>query len=394
MDSKLQDHTGLYSVDSIDAKSLVASIKDVLLRMGLPLSNCTGQCYDGASNMSGAKGGVAAQLIAIESRALYTHCYCHALNLAIADTIKLSKVCRIVLETTFEITKLIKFSPKRNATFDQIQSEDENPSSTGIRTFCPTRWSVRGDSIESIIMNYNSLNVLWEECLETNLQPDVKGRIVGVQAQMHQFSLLFGLKLCERILKITDNLSKILQKKSLSAAEAQHVTELTVTTLKKMRTENGFGLFFKLVITVQESTATNPPTLPRKRKAPQRFEVGTGEGYHSSTVEESYMQHYYEALDSAVSTIKNRFDQPGYFMCCNLENLLIKVACQQDFNVELQNVTDVYADDLNASSLSAQLAAFASHLVTHLTLLLLMIALNIYKVCLMGFSFTLAKFSK
>ena len=104
-------------------------------------------------------------------------------------------------------------------------------------------------------MNYSSLNILWGECLETNLQPDVKGRIIGVQAQMQQFSLLFGLKLCECILKITDNLSKTLQKKSLSAAEAQHVTELTVTTLKNMRKENDFGLFFKLVITMQESTA-------------------------------------------------------------------------------------------------------------------------------------------
>ena len=105
------------------------------------------------------------------------------------------------------------------------------------------------------------------------------------------------------------------------------------------------------------------------------------------------MQHYYEALDSAISTIKNRFDQPGYLMYCNLQSLLIKAACQQDFNVAFQKVTDFYTDDLNASSLSAQLAAFASHLVTHLTLLLLMIALNVYKVCLMGLSFTLAKFS-
>ena len=122
-------------------------------------------------------------------------------------------------------------------------------------------------------VNYINLNVLWEECLETNLQPDVKGRIIGVQTQMQQLSLLFGLKLCERILNITDNLSKTLQKKSLSAAEAQHVTKLTVTTLKKMRTENDFNLFFKLVLTVQESTATNPPTLPRKRKAPERLRL-------------------------------------------------------------------------------------------------------------------------
>ena len=100
----------------------------------------------------------------------------------------------------------------------------------------------------------------------------------------------------------------------------------------------------KLVMTTQESTATNPPTLPRKRKAPQRFEVGSGEGYHSSTVEEYYMQHYYEALDSAISTIENRFDQPGYIMYCNLESLLIKAACQQDFAAaEFQKVTDFYA---------------------------------------------------
>ena len=65
---------------------------------------------------------------------------------------------------------------------------------------------------------------------------------------------------------------------------------------------------------MQASTATYPPTLPRKRKAPQRFEVGSGEGYHSSTVEEYYMQYYYEAIDSAIFTIENRFDQPGYIM--------------------------------------------------------------------------------
>ena len=58
----------------------------------------------------------------------------------------------------------------------QFWSEDEDdPSSVGIHTFCPTRWTVRGDAIESILVDYNNLNVLWEECLEINLQPDVKG---------------------------------------------------------------------------------------------------------------------------------------------------------------------------------------------------------------------------
>ena len=70
--------------------------------------------------------------------------------------------------------------------------------------------------------------------------------------------------------------------------------------------ENDLGLFFKLCGNNHtRKYSYNPPTLPRKRKAPPRFEVGTGEGYHSSTMEEYYMQHYYDALDSAIITIEN-----------------------------------------------------------------------------------------
>ena len=156
-----EDFIGLYEVDGIDANSLV---HDTLLRMGLSLSQCRGQCYDGASNMSGSKGGVAAQLLAEEKRAVYTHCYAHALNLAVGRTIKESKICCDALDVAFEITKLIKFSPKRNAAFDRIKSEaeDDSVAGVGIRTFCPTRWTVRGDSICSILENYNILIELWD----------------------------------------------------------------------------------------------------------------------------------------------------------------------------------------------------------------------------------------
>ena len=58
-----------------------------------------------------------------------------------------------------------------------------------------------------------------------------------MKTQMTTFDLLFGLQLSMKILKITDNLSKILQKQSMSAAEGQTVAELTVKTLKSMRTD-------------------------------------------------------------------------------------------------------------------------------------------------------------
>ena len=56
-----EDFSGLYKTESIKSSSLV-SIKDVLLRMNMKLKYCRGQCYDGASNMTGVRNGVAKQL--------------------------------------------------------------------------------------------------------------------------------------------------------------------------------------------------------------------------------------------------------------------------------------------------------------------------------------------
>ena len=48
-----EDFIGLYKTEYIESSLLVSIIKDVLLRMNLKLKYCRGQCYDGASNMTG-----------------------------------------------------------------------------------------------------------------------------------------------------------------------------------------------------------------------------------------------------------------------------------------------------------------------------------------------------
>ena len=48
-----------------------------------------GQCYDGASNMSGARSGVKAIVQEDAPKAMYYHCAAHRLNLAIVSA------CRI-----------------------------------------------------------------------------------------------------------------------------------------------------------------------------------------------------------------------------------------------------------------------------------------------------------
>ena len=96
--------------------------------------------------------------------------------------------------------------------------------------------------------------------MQQQLDPDVKGRIIGVKSQMSQYKVLFGLKLCERI---SDNLSATLQNQTLSAAEAQSIAQMTIRTLQSMRSDEAFKLFLGLVECVR---GTDKPSYASKKK--------------------------------------------------------------------------------------------------------------------------------
>ena len=65
---------------------------------------------------------------------------------------------------------------------------------------------------------------------------------------------------------------------------------------------------------------------------------------------------YFEALDLATTSICSRFDQKGFKIFSNVQQLLFK-ACSagQSFNEELDVVCDFFYDDFSKEDLSAQL---------------------------------------
>ena len=103
---------GLQQVDKIDAATKTFTIKDVLQLMNLGLTGARGQCYEGCSL---CQKSVAINIKSDEPRPLFTQCYGHSLNLTASDSMKASRIMKDALETTHEITKLIKYSPKRDA---------------------------------------------------------------------------------------------------------------------------------------------------------------------------------------------------------------------------------------------------------------------------------------
>ena len=112
-----KDFVGLYGIENTEAQTLVNMILDVLTRLNLSIKKFRVQCYDGASAMSGPRSGVAKKISDLESRAVFTHCYGHSLNLACMDAIKSSKVMQEALDIAREITKVVKLSPRRGFIF-------------------------------------------------------------------------------------------------------------------------------------------------------------------------------------------------------------------------------------------------------------------------------------
>ncbi|KAL5486927.1 hypothetical protein EMCRGX_G019467 [Ephydatia muelleri] len=111
----------LYYLSVIDAQSIVDAIKDAFLQFQIPFTKLRGQCYDGCSTMTGARAGVAVKIQEVEPRAVFTHCYGHAFNPAVSDTITKVQRMKDCLDTCYEIVKMIKFSPKREAMLFQLK---------------------------------------------------------------------------------------------------------------------------------------------------------------------------------------------------------------------------------------------------------------------------------
>ena len=355
-----EEFIGLYEVESITSDSIVSVVKNTLIRLNLSLSKARGQCYDGASNMSGIRNGVATQLCKEEPRAVYTPCYGHALNLAVSDAIKGSKVMKSCLDTAYEITKLIKYSPRREAIFHALKNE-LSPSTCGIRVLCPTRWTVRAESLASILSNYSVLRATWDDCIAVCRDTELVARINGVSSQMNKFDFLFGLELAETVLRISDNLSKTLQHKEYSAAEGQEISSLTVKTLESIRNESSFDMLWDKIELRRQALEVDPPVIGRKRKEPQRYcSATTYPGDHFESAKHSYRQQYVEAIDLAIHCIRSRFEQPGYEVYKNLEQLITKAVTQNSFDYELKYVAEFYGDDVDKNNLAIQLNILAT----------------------------------
>ena len=169
--------------------------------------------------------------------------------------------------------------------------------------------------MESVVSNYIVFQNLWEEVKDLTNDSEVQACIVGVQAQMEKFELLFGLVLSIRILKHTNNLSKTLQSPELTSADGQKLAYLTCQTLEKIRNDECFDLFWDKVILLQKEFEVNDPSCQERGKHLDGMKV---EVKIIFTSPKRFVM--FSVLDLIYSYVRERFHQRGYGLIIGAHN--------------------------------------------------------------------------
>ena len=97
--TKKEAFVGFHSTKTTDGEALYKLVKEVMNNLQLELQNIVGECFDGASNMSGVNKGLSARMKECSPLAIYVHCYGHLLNLALQDTLTTVEPLRNTLGT-------------------------------------------------------------------------------------------------------------------------------------------------------------------------------------------------------------------------------------------------------------------------------------------------------
>ena len=125
--------------------------------------------------------------------ALYVHCFVHSLNLCMQQVTKQIEIVRNAMDLIYH---LIKFSPKRATMFERFRMDVSiNTGQTlgpSLRTICPTRWTVRHTSIESVLCNYKLLLDTLEEVKKG--RDGYAAKACGMMLQMETFETFWGTK--------------------------------------------------------------------------------------------------------------------------------------------------------------------------------------------------------
>ncbi|XP_028406786.1 zinc finger MYM-type protein 1-like [Dendronephthya gigantea] len=331
----LETFIGFFCTSSTEGIVLLELLKNVITENGLKLEDIVGECFDGASNMSGIHKGVAARMKECCPRAVYVHCYAHVLNLALQDTMSEIEPLRNSLGTLQGLYNFLEASPKRHAVFSSVKVDGNFIKNLTLKSMSQTRWSCRWEAVKAI---YEQIRKVIKALLILSEDKDTKTYrdTTALLNAVCDFQFVLGLILLKVILSNTNALSKYLQGKSIDVINAKRNADLVIKTLTNCRNENNFELLWKRTIVMSEEIKeeiNGSRFIFKEAKAPRnrpsrRLQALIGESSDNVEKVTTPKNHhrintFYRSLDSVIGEMKSRFSKNDQEILCALGDVVL-----------------------------------------------------------------------
>jgi hypothetical protein len=231
IDGKIEEHAiGVEEAHDRSAHGLVDILTKCLGELGLSTDGIVSQCYDGASVMSGHRGGLQKLLSEeCERNILYIHCFCHKLHLVVTGIIE-------TVSLISEHYSLVK------SVYDCLKLGDIKRNYNGIKLkrLLDTRWSGHRDCAHAINREIGDIIQCLSMCTEKrDVKSEHKILARGLLSQISKPSFILLNKYLTEFLDIINIASQVCQSKTSNLADALSVIgecREQITDLKKMYT--------------------------------------------------------------------------------------------------------------------------------------------------------------
>lgn len=238
-------------VDRITGEALFDSIVTFYNSKCLDLSSLRGQCYDGTSNMSSIKKGLAGRILKENPKAVYAHCASHILNLSIVSACQENNI-QMVLKQMTSLAVFFNYSPKREKLLEYVVQEGTQEHSNSqrkvIKGLCKTCWAERDQAYEHFYLGFpfiiKALEVINGTCQDIHQYPDIltqgwepaaKNDATSYLHALCNFGTIIALVSIYRILHLLAVITKSLQGKTVDVIKAFIEIESVKRDFKTLR---------------------------------------------------------------------------------------------------------------------------------------------------------------
>ena len=139
------------------------------------------------------------------------------------------------LKVTFLVVSM-----QSQALLERMQHDFGNESPRSLKPLCPTRWTVKHKTFQSVLVNYEPLLETLDRISsgsDGSSRLEIRSKAGGIYQSLQTFDCLFGIMLSERFFGLADSLSSSLQGKNLTAFDAKKVAETVSKKLLSLRTD-------------------------------------------------------------------------------------------------------------------------------------------------------------